>query len=529
MLENPAEQQPCPRQEPIYIRLPREWLVTCVVRPWAKSPYIVSHNGVSWTIGHVPAAQDSPKSIQMPGWFDWKVFFAVLVEYWNDKNSQNLSCRKIARSLRLVACGKSVERIRSAIIALSRFWVKREGGDTTSSFPLLVAKVIQRERGYHFVQDFCLSPEFIAILDKDANRLPVRFDVARRFAGELAGGLYLWLPSRAAAAERSKSGSQAQISLKILGATLGLENVKPWRLKQFLKQGKHPVLRQLDGMPMNEGIFHICLVRAKNGGDKLLLSMKPIASLQSRTDSQLLNAYLKTGRSREAFWEDIRSSTHILDAVRKQRLADIGLGREFHAMCEQACRLLTPYASAYDDIVREVMRQTKSPKCNIPALPLLVTMLRLAVSNLPENPESAVPKWWYAPVHEHMQKRRSAIKAAIPRSMPTKKGGTKLFISQTPKSTVSNAKREAIRHFEDECRRMKIVSTEEKCQIAAKMLPKYLRSFGWNEEESNDDGCTHDLGIEYDYQVEKCIAEYQESLRPPRDKASMLYKGKTRK
>jgi len=526
MIEDPTSPESSPRQEPIFIRLPREWVVTCVVRPWEKTTYLVTHNGVTWTIGHVPKSKNAPEPVKMLSLFQWQVFFAVLVEYWNNKNPQNLSCRKIARSLELYASGKSIERIRASIIALSQFKVKREKDKKTQCFPLLLATIIRRKKGYHFVHNFRLHQKFIGILDKDAARLPVRFDVVRKFVSDLAAAMYLWLPSRAAAAHRSNPDSHAEISLKTLAATLGLVNAKNWRLKQFLTQGKHPVLSQLNGQPMNGGLFHISLVEAMNGGHKLILSMQSIDSLQIRPESKLLKAYLKTGKTSKSFWEALRSSPHILDATRIQKLLDIGLDEKYFSMLEQACRLLTPYAGAYDDIVQEVALQIKNPRNRIPALPLAVTMFRLALSNLPTKPHSAVSKWWYVPVHEHKQRRRAERKSALPQSMPSQKGAPRPFISQTPKSTVSDAQRDAVRLFEDRCRGLKNMSVENKCRLAEIMLPEFLEQCGWKAESTNVEGWNEDLETDHQEKVKKFVAEYQESLRPPPDKASTLYKRK---
>ena len=474
----------------------------------------------------MPQSENGSEPVRMPSWFVWQVFFAVLVEYWQNKNPHDLSCRTIARSLDIFVSGKSIARIRAAIIALSQFWVRREKKAESHCFPLILAKIIQLEKGYHFVKDFRLHPEFIAILDKDAARLPVRFDVLHRFVSDLAGALYLWLPSRAAAAHREKGGTTAQISLKTLAVTMGLANVKNWRLKQFLPQGKNSVLSQLEGQPLNEGMFHIALVPAKCGGNKLILSMEPIASLQTRPDSKLLTAFLKTGRTRGDFWDALRSSPHILDVTRKQKLISLGLDEKYFAMLEQACRLLTPFAGAYDDIVQEAARQLKSPNNKIPPLPLLVTMCRLAISNLPTNPKSAVSKWWYVPVHEHKQRRRAERKSALPHSMQGRKGGPRQFISVTPKSTVSDAQRDAVSHLEEQIKRLNIISVEEKCRIAGMLLPKLLEQCRWRTESSNVEEWNADLEADYECKVQKFVSEYQESLRPPPDKVSTLYKRK---
>lgn len=147
-----------------------------------------------------------------------------------------------------------------------------------------------------------LSPEFYSMLNRLAELQRLKLSVFTAIRSPLAQSIYLYIPSRADFHDAHKP---FEITLTNLLKQVGFKEIrhKSKRKELFLKHQEEgrSILQQIDGLETLHGVFRATLVETADKTDYKLLTWveKTPRKKLSGEDSKLVNAYLKSGRSRE--------------------------------------------------------------------------------------------------------------------------------------------------------------------------------------------------------------------------------------
>ena len=144
-----------------------------------------------------------------------------------------------------------------------------------------------------------LSSEFHGMLHRIAELQHLNLGVFTNISSPLAQAIYLYIPSRA---YHHSANDPFEISLtKLLQQVSFPIPPQKSRRRQIFTQNRHPILEQLNGVETLSGRFRVGLTETNDGTDWKLqawIEKAPRKIEPAGRDSKLINAYLKSGRSR---------------------------------------------------------------------------------------------------------------------------------------------------------------------------------------------------------------------------------------
>ena len=347
-----------PRSTPLYFAIPRDWAVTCVVRPWSIGEYIVEvekrkttwHMGVKLSFGEA-----SPRLT----WRSWRVFFAVMTLIGNS-TSASTSCCEICKRLNISKCGEGIRRLRDDLLRFTKYFVRAEGPAGTYQFPLLESCGFHENDMGNGTSNWgvavSISPEFRAILDDPQTARKLRFDFLRDIHSPTAGAILLFLPSWVAAQARAND-APAKLKFATLAKFLrtGNENPRPpGQIRKLLTQNsrekrirkkdaapctppegfrgiKGSVIEQMDGARMVGGLFRCAI-----DGEEISCWKE---ETKGPANARLLEVFLSGGGVREQY-DRFMSAQCPLPPETWERIRALGVPPSYRRFCEMAYRLL---------------------------------------------------------------------------------------------------------------------------------------------------------------------------------------------
>ena len=146
-----------------------------------------------------------------------------------------------------------------------------------------------------------LSPEFAGLLGDIDELQHLRFDVLNAMSSPLAQAIYLYIPSRAYYHDAAKPFEITLTNL-LQQVSFPVPQIN-WIRKKLFTQNRNSIFKQLDGVETLTGRFRVKLAPTADREDWKLLAWE---ERDEKTDrirkaSKLLDAWLRSGRSQEAF------------------------------------------------------------------------------------------------------------------------------------------------------------------------------------------------------------------------------------
>ena len=243
-----------PRSTPLYFAIPRDWSVTCVVRPWARAEYVVEveTRKTTWHMGVKPSFGEASPRLT---WRSWRVFFATMTLIGNS-TSASTSCCEICKRLNISKCGEGIRRLRDDLLRLTKYFVRAEGPAGTYQFPLFESCVFHEKEiidgSSNWGVAVSISPEFRAILDDPQTARKLRFDFLRDIHSPTAGAILLFLPSWVAAQARAND-APAKLKFATVAKFLRTGNEKPrppGQIRKLLTQNsREKRIREIEAAP----------------------------------------------------------------------------------------------------------------------------------------------------------------------------------------------------------------------------------------------------------------------------------------
>jgi hypothetical protein len=148
-----------------------------------------------------------------------------------------------------------------------------------------------------------LSPEFAGLLSHFRELLHINLNVFNSITSPLAQAIYLYIPSRAYHHHTEQKPFEITLTnlLQQVSATVPVHKS---RRHELFTKNRNPIINQLNGLETLKGIFRVKLAETNDKSDWKLQAWVDRSDEQpniSQTDSKILTAYLKSGRSREQF------------------------------------------------------------------------------------------------------------------------------------------------------------------------------------------------------------------------------------
>ena len=394
--------------KPVFAGLPRDWLVTCIVRPWATANYDVSikKRDTVWKMGVSIGGKASP----VLDWQSWRTFFAILT-FLKEKNSARIGYRELCKRMNVAVSGQMMESIRLELRRLHDYWIKRERKFDILEFSLLEKvsyekKPLQNEDQINWFFEVSIFEDFrLLITGSESQQL--RFDQLCGIRSSTVGGLYLFLPSRAYHYKNPES--PLTISLKTMSKFLDKEGASTSIIYKLLNQhsqktgGYGSVVDQLDGRLMKGGIFRCIL---KQNGLTCWCEVKQTAP----SGGLLRNVFLAGGGKEEHYIDAFASAYPEMRDAQWEKISRLGVDSSYRRFCSMACRLLSSFSPlSFDGIIAVAEERFCKIAIRNPGK-VFSTMLLDAVETAP-GLKSLQGKWWDGAVSARLNNARKSASA----------------------------------------------------------------------------------------------------------------------
>lgn len=318
------------KQEPVTPLVPREMIVApffAAVKQTQEREIVV--DGKRWVIGldHPTKRRVSPALDMRHG----RACFTLLSFRDRIQNgreiffSMNEFCRRYASS----QGGRYATDILNVLFDLQETWVAREIEDgkveyfqilgdikihqkTARRHEALKALSIQQEM---WLDRVTLSPEFFGLLKRWEELARICLHVLTAIRSPKAQAIYTYVPSRAVHRTKTKPFAiNLATILEQIGAPVPTAKSKR---KQIFTQNNNSILSQLNGAEIIDGILRVELAETRDRSDYKLIfwvendtAPEPITAqpIASPKKSVMLEAWLKSGRSRASFRERLKNA-----------------------------------------------------------------------------------------------------------------------------------------------------------------------------------------------------------------------------
>ena len=303
---------PTRAQRPLRAPIPKDYTVGPIFAAVPqKGPRHVSVAGKQYTIG-VDRYNTGKETLAL----DVRHARALLavMTFWDRNRPRDPICFSTGDFLERYGSTKTGETARRARVLLQDleecfFSIREENRDE------VVYRILQAARyrrpfnkpGETWVEGATLTPEFLAILDGEKDRVHERLDILRGIASPIAQALYLYLPSRASyytSAAPAFSIGLANL-LEQVGARVPPTKSERKRVfEQNAGKASGCILDQLEGIAVRDGRLRVQLAPCSNREDFKLVTWverctEP-AERGSREPGALLNAWRTGGGTRSA-------------------------------------------------------------------------------------------------------------------------------------------------------------------------------------------------------------------------------------
>ena len=388
----------------IFASLPRDWLVTCIIRTWASAEYSVNieKRKTTWKMG-VPIAGKPSPSLK---WQTWRVFFAILT-FLTDTNTTVIGYRELCRRMNLEVSGQMLDSIRTDLRLLHDYWIKRETNNNVLVFSLLEKVSFSKpsksnKSNAYWNFEVSIADEFRRLISGNEGR-QLRFDQLCGIRSEIVGCLYLFLPSWAY--HYKTQTTPLIITLKTIGKLLDKQNAATSVIYKTLNQhsaingGLGSVVEQLNGKTMKGGLFRCDL---KTDALHCWCEAK-----QTAPAGGLLRKVFVGAGGKELHYDEAFSSAYYLEMSEEQwgRLQCIGIHPCYRRFYSMSCKLLCSFSQfSFEGIITIAEERFKKMKLINPGK-VFITMLLDAVESAPRL-KSLSGKWWEAPVSARLTNSR---------------------------------------------------------------------------------------------------------------------------
>ena len=318
------------KQEPVTPLVPREMIVApffAAVKQTQEREIVV--DGKRWVIGldHPTKRRVSPALDMRHG----RACFTLLSFRDRIQNgreiffSMNEFCRRYASS----QGGRYATDILNVLFDLQETWVAREIDDGKVEYFQILGdiKIHQKTARRHealkalsmqqemWLDRVTLSPEFFGLLKRWEELARICLHVLTAIRSPKAQAIYTYVPSRAVHRTKTKPFAiNLATILEQIGAPVPTAKSKR---KQIFTQNNNSILSQLNGAEIIDGILRVELAETRDRSDYKLvfwvendtapepITAQPIASPKK---SVMLEAWLKSGRSRASFRERLKNA-----------------------------------------------------------------------------------------------------------------------------------------------------------------------------------------------------------------------------
>ena len=232
--------------------------------------------------------------------------------------SMNDFCHRYASS----QGGRYASDLLNVLFDLQDTWIAREIDDGKVEYFQILGdiKILQKTARRHdalkalsmnremWLDRVTLSPEFFGLLKRFEELARIRLDVLISLRSPKAQAIYTYIPSRAVHHIRSQPFSiKLGTILEQIGAPVHGPRSKR---KQVFTQNKTPILSQLDGAEIIDGVLRAQLAETSDGSDfKLNFWVEKENTsemLNPPKKSKMLEAWIEGGRSKASFQERLK-------------------------------------------------------------------------------------------------------------------------------------------------------------------------------------------------------------------------------